>query len=204
MKRFITHLLVIVGILVSRNFVYADHDKSCKNVHGKVTAITEDGVIVGDKLYKVGKTTRITRGDRVIKLDNLSTGDLVCVDTRGKDDIGSGEVAGLTVLVPTETVRETTRETTTILQPTSRDQGPNRIYGKVTRVGDSTIVVEGQPHTTTTTTVVTKDGRTTKIETVKPGDFVRLDEKDAKVTSVVVLSPAEAAPFQSREIIRET
>jgi hypothetical protein len=77
---------------------YAEHDKSCKNVHGKVTVVTEDGVTVGDKMYKVGKSTRITKGDKVVKLGNILAGDLVCLDARGKDDIGGGEVASVAVL----------------------------------------------------------------------------------------------------------
>src|ERR1044071_7628717 len=104
MKRFIAYSLVALGILFSRNFAYADHDKNCKNVHGKVTAITEDGIVVADKMYKVGKNTRLIRDDKVIKLENLSTGDLVCVDARGKDDIGGAQVAAVTVLVPAERV----------------------------------------------------------------------------------------------------
>src|ERR1041385_6038858 len=194
MKRFITFSLVIGGLLVSRNFASAEHDKSCKNVHGTVKVITEDGITVADKMYKVGKSTRITKGDKVIKLENISTGDLVCEDTRGKDDIGGGQVAAVTVLAPTDPIREYIHEKV-IVQPIAHDKNCTHIHGKVTRINDSTILVEGQPHTFTTTTVVTKDGQTTKVETLKTGDFVCLDEKDSKVASIVVLSRTEAAPF---------
>ena len=199
--------LVVVGIFVSRGFVYAGHDKSCKNVHGKVTVIAEDGITVGDKMYKVGKSTRITKGDKPVKLENISVGDMVCLDPRGKDDIGGGEVASVAVLnvndpVPafreTEYVRETER-----VGHVSHDKNCNHIHGKVTRIDDSTIVVDDKPYACSTTTLITKDGQTTKIETIKPGDFVCVDKVNDKVISVVVLSPSEAAPFQSREIIRE-
>ena len=205
MKRFIAYSLVVVGIFVARDFAYADHDKSCKNVHGKVTVIAEDGITVGDKMYKVGKSTRITKGDKAVKLENISVGDMVCLDPRGKDDIGGGEVASVAVLSvndPVPTVRETeyVRETERVV---SHDKNCNHIHGKVTRIDDSTIVVEGKPYACSTTTLITKDGRTTKIETIKAGDFVCVDQANEKVTSVAVLSPSEAAPFQSREIIRE-
>jgi hypothetical protein len=216
--------LVVVGILVSRNFAYADHDKDCKNIHGKVTVVTDEGITVNDKLYKVGKTTRLAKGDKVVKLENISVGDMVCLDARGKDDIGGAEVASVAVLTVSDStpVKEVVREKESVRQvdptPTGRDKEYvreketvrqvvhdktcNHLHGKVTRIDESTIILNGQPHTFTTTTLVTKDGQTAKIETVKAGDFVCLDEKDARVTSVVVLSPTEAAPF-TREIIRE-
>jgi hypothetical protein len=206
MKKLIICSLAVGGIFVSRSLVFAEHDKACKNVHGKVTVISEDGVTVNDKLYKVGKSTRLTKGDRVVKLENLSAGDMVCLDTRGKDDIGGSEVASVAVLTLNDSApvreKEYVREKETVRQ-ISHDKSCNHLHGKVTRIDDSTIIVEGKPHAYTTTTVITKDGQTQKIETIKTGDFVCLDEQDAKVTSVVVLSPTEATPFQSREIIRE-
>jgi hypothetical protein len=75
----------------------ADHDKACKNIHGKVTVVTTEGVSVNDKLYAVGRSTRITKGDQTLKLSQVSAGDIVCLDIRGKDDI-EGEVAAITVL----------------------------------------------------------------------------------------------------------
>ena len=205
MKRLIAYSLVVVGIFVSRGFVCAEHDKSCKNVHGKVTVIAEDGITVGDKMYKVGKSTRITKNDKAVKLENISVGDMVCLDPRGKDDIGGGEVASVAVLsfndpVPAVREKEYVKET---VRQVSHDKNCNHIHGKVTRIDDSTIVVEGKPYACSTTTLITKDGRTTKIETIKTGDFVCVDQANEKVTSVAVLSPSEAAPFQSREIIRE-
>ena len=200
MKRFIAYSLVVAGILASRGLVYADHDKSCKNVHGKVTVIAEDGITVGDKMYKVGKSTRITKGDKVVKLEKISVGDLVCLDARGKDDIGGGEVASVAVLTVSDSTPVREKET---MRQISHAKNCNHLHGKVTRIDDSTIVVEGKPYAYNTTTLITKDGRTTKIETVKAGDFVCVDKANDKVTSVVVLSPSDAAPFQSREIIRE-
>src|SRR6185369_7834189 len=84
MKQFITYSLVIGGLLVSRGLANADHDKDCKNIHGKVTVVTADGITVNDKMYKVGKTTRIKKGDQVVKLEKISVGDMVCLDARGK------------------------------------------------------------------------------------------------------------------------
>ena len=197
--------MIVVGIFVSRCLVYADHDKSCKNVHGKVTVIAEDGITVGDKMYKVGKSTRITKNDKAVKLENISVGDMVCLDPRGKDDIGGGEVASVAVLsfndpVPAVREKEYVKET---VRQVSHDKNCNHIHGKVTRIDDSTIVVEGEPYACSTTTLIMKDGRTTKIETIKAGDFVCVDKANDKVASVVVLSPSDAAPFLSREIIRE-
>src|ERR1041385_6790410 len=61
------------GILVSRP-LYAEHDKNCKNIHGKVTVVTQDGITVDDKLYKIGESTRITKDDKVVTLENLKPG----------------------------------------------------------------------------------------------------------------------------------
>jgi hypothetical protein len=206
MKRFISYSLVVVGIFVSRGLVNAEHDKSCKNVHGKVTVITEDGITVGDKLYKVGKSTRITKGDKASKLESITAGDMVCLDARGKDDIGGGEVASVAVLTVSDAspVREkqVVREKETV-RKISHDKSCDHLHGKVTRIDGSTLVLDDKPYAHSTTTLVTRDGQTTKIETIKPGDFVCVDKANEKVTSVVVLSPSDAAPFQSREIIRE-
>jgi hypothetical protein len=206
MKRFIIYSLIAGGMFASTGLVYAEHDKSCKNVHGKVTVVTEDGITVGDKLYKVGKSTRITRNDRLVKLDKISAGDVVCLDTRGKDDIGGGEVASVAVLSLNDPVpvreKEYVREKETV-RKISHDENCNHVHGTVTRIQDSAIIVEGKPHAYTTATLVTKDGQTAKVETIKAGDFVCLDEKDAKISSVTVLNPADARGFQSREIIRE-
>jgi hypothetical protein len=59
-------------------------------------------------MYKVGKSTLITKGDKVVKLENISAGDLVCLDARGKYDIGGGEVASVAVLTVSDSspVRE--------------------------------------------------------------------------------------------------
>jgi hypothetical protein len=99
MKQFIIYSFVIGGLLASRGLANAEHDKACKNVHGKVTVVTEDSVTVNDKMYKVGKSTRIVKGDQVLKLEKISAGDVVCLDTRGSDNLALGsEVAGLTVM----------------------------------------------------------------------------------------------------------
>jgi hypothetical protein len=100
MKQFIIYSLVIGAVLASRSLANAaEHDKACKNVHGKVTVVTEDGITVNDTMYKVGKSTRIVKGDQVVKLDKISPGDMVCLDPRGKDDVAAGgEVAAVTVI----------------------------------------------------------------------------------------------------------
>ena len=99
MKKLIMYSLVIGGLLASRGLANAEHDKNCKNIHGKVTVVTEDGITVNDKMYKVGKETRIVKDEKVVKLDKLSPGDVVCLDARGKDDVAAGsEIVAVTVL----------------------------------------------------------------------------------------------------------
>jgi len=115
MKQFIIYSMVIGGILASRGLAHADHEKTCKNIHGKVTVVTENGITVNDKLYKVGPGTRIVKGAEVVKLEKISAGDVVCLDTRGKDDVAvEGEVAAITVLgakdAATATEKEVVRE----------------------------------------------------------------------------------------------
>ena len=98
MKKMILYSLAVAGLLSFGGLARADHDKSCKGVHGKVTAMTENGITVNDKLYKVSDATRITKDGKAAKLDKISAGDVVCVDTRGEADIGDAGVAAVTVL----------------------------------------------------------------------------------------------------------
>jgi len=119
------------GILVSTSLLHAEHPKDCKNIHGKVTAVTEEGVTINDKLYKVGKTTRITKDEKVVKVDKLSPGDFVCLDARGKDEIvGNGEVASVSVLSVGDSSaireREYVREKEKISEPA--DSAPTKSH----------------------------------------------------------------------------
>src|SRR5262245_58238527 len=155
------YALVVVGALAFTGLAYADHDKNCKNVHGKVTVVTDDGISVNDKMYAVGDTTRIVKGDKLVKLPQLSAGDIVCVDVRGKDDIGSGQVAAITVLSPAdaEAVREYVREKETVRE-VAHDKNCSHTHGKVTRIEESTLYVDGKPCACTETTRVLKNGET--------------------------------------------
>jgi hypothetical protein len=77
---------------------YAGHDRACTHSHGKVTVVTPTTITVDDQqLYKVGDTTRVKKGDEVVKAKDIKVGDIVCLDTRGKNDMGK-EIAGVTVL----------------------------------------------------------------------------------------------------------
>lgn len=97
MKQIIVAL--VVGGITAGQAAYGEHDKACKNVHGKVTVVTDSGVTVNDQFYKVGASTQIVKGTEIVKLDKVSAGDVVCLDPRGKDDIATrGEVASVTVL----------------------------------------------------------------------------------------------------------
>jgi hypothetical protein len=98
MKNTIIYSVVAAGLVAFGGLARAEHNKDCKGIHGKATVVTENGVTVNDKLYKVGETTRITKGGKVVKLEQISAGDVVCLDTRGDGDIGGAEVAALTVL----------------------------------------------------------------------------------------------------------
>jgi len=99
MKQMILYSLVIGALFASRGLVQAEHDKACKNVHGRVTVVTENSVTVNDTLYKVGKSTRIVKDEQVVKLEKIVPGDVVCLDPHGQDDIATGrEVAAVTVL----------------------------------------------------------------------------------------------------------
>jgi hypothetical protein len=113
MKQKILYSVAAVSMLAF-SAIAAEHNKDCKGVHGKATAVTEQGVVVNDKLFKIGETTRITKGDQVVKIEKVTPGDIVCLDTRGKDDVqAAGEVASLTVLSPDANVtkeKEVVRE----------------------------------------------------------------------------------------------
>jgi hypothetical protein len=209
MKRLI-YTSVIVGTLALTGIASADHDKECKNIHGKVTIVTDEAISVNEKLYKVGDSTRITKGDKKVKLSEIHAGDLVCVDTRGKDDIGR-EVAAVTVLTapnPPTREKQYVREKETVRQ-ISHSKNCDHVHGKVTRIEESTVTVNGKPYAIRETTRVLKDGQVVSVKTIKAGDFLCLDADDAnvegKVTTVWVLAPEEAAQFapREREYIRE-
>ena len=173
--------------------------------------VTEKGIEVGDKLYNVGKSTRITKGEKPMKLTQVTAGDLVCVDVRGKDDIGGGEVASVTVLSladqPPVREKEYVREKETV-RTAGHAKTCDHVHGKVTRVRESVLFVDGKPYVCRETTRITKGDKTATIEAIKAGDFVCLDSgddenADRKVRTVVVLSPTDATAFESREVIRE-
>jgi len=108
--------LTTICVLAIGGIAHAEHNKNCKNVHGKVTVVTDDSVTVSDKLYKVGDTTRIMKGGEKVKLSQLKAGDITCLDARGKSDVDA-EIAAITVLDADEgaTVvkeKETTKEKT--------------------------------------------------------------------------------------------
>ena len=201
----------VVGALAFPGLADADHDKACKHVHGKVTVVTQEGISVDDKLYKVGETTRITKDDKTVKLTELSAGDVVCVDVRGKDDIGSGEVAAVAVISPSDRLpireKQYVREKETVRR-VSHDKNCNHVHGKVTRVRNSTLYVDDKPYTCRETTRIVRDDQTVALEKIKTGDFVCMtaiedDNADRRVSEVIVLNPTDSVPFQEREIIRE-
>ena len=125
------HILTIVCALAVTGIAQAEHKSSCKNVHGKVTVVTDDSVTVNDKLYKIGDDTRITKDGEKVKSSQLKAGDIVCLDKRGKgvgddflsggsgkDDV-DGQIAAISVLtaeegsvVTKEKSKETTKEKT--------------------------------------------------------------------------------------------
>ena len=208
--KLIAYSLAVAGMLALVDVASADHDKACKNIHGQVTVVTTEGVSVNDKLYAVGRSTRITKGDQTVKLSQVSAGDIVCLDIRGKDDI-EGEVAAITVLSASDSApiireKEFVREKT--VRPASHDKTCKHVHGKIVRIDDSTLIVEGKPYACQKTTRIIKGDHAVALETLKAGDFVCLDatdDEDAehKITAVTVLSPADASQFESREIIRE-
>jgi len=88
LKRFIAYSLVVAGIFVSRVFVYAEHDKSCKNVHGKVTVIAEDASRWAINCTKWARVHGVSKGDAVVKLEDFR-GDIGLPGRGGKDDIAA-------------------------------------------------------------------------------------------------------------------
>ena len=124
MKSLFVSTLVAGAMFASTGVLRAEHKADCKGVHGKITALTEEGVTVNDKFYKIGKTTRITKDEKVVKFGKLSAGDIVCLDTRGKDDVAtSGEVAAVSVLSSKDATsyreKEVVREKERISEPSS-------------------------------------------------------------------------------------
>jgi hypothetical protein len=113
MKTLLYTITIISGLTIG-GIAHAEHGKNCKNVHGKVTVVTDESVTVNDKLYKVGESTRVMRDGEKVKVNKIKAGDIVCLDARGKDDIDS-QIAGITVLTAeegTEVVKEKSKETT--------------------------------------------------------------------------------------------
>jgi hypothetical protein len=212
MKRFIISSLVAAGVTSFAGLASAEHDKSCKHTHGKVTVVTEEGIAVDDsKLFKVGNSTRIMKGERRTKLSQLTAGDMVCVDTRGKDDVDGGEVAAVTVLTLASPApaqeRQYVREKEVVRQSV-HDKSCKHVHGKVTQIKDSVVMVDGKPYVVRETTRYTKGDQRMTFEKIKAGDFICLnhgdaDDEDRKVTSIAVLEPSEASAFQPRVIIRE-
>jgi hypothetical protein len=106
-------LLALIGAIALPRVARADHDKTCQNIHGRVAVITDSSITVGDKLFKVGETTRFIKDDKRVKVHDIKVGEIVCLDARGKDEV-DGAIASVTVLTPAEASvireREVTRE----------------------------------------------------------------------------------------------
>jgi hypothetical protein len=211
MKNTIIYMVPVVGLLALGASAFADHEKNCQYVHGTVTGVTDRVVAVDDKPYTVGQSTRITKGDKRLALKDVKTGDIVCVDTRGKGDIGNGEVAGLAILSPPEVPpkREVIREKETIKE-VAHNKNCDHAHGKVTRVTAHAIVIGGDDEAFVTgdSTRITKEGKMVTLKTLKPGDFVCVETSDKEgsdhqLTSVVILKPSEAAVFEQKEVIKE-
>ena len=78
----------------------------------------------------------------------------------------------------------------------------------MTRVEDSTIVIDGKLYPVRETTKFVKGDQLVTIKTIKTGDFLCLNagengDVEQRVTTVIVLDPEDAAQFQPREVIRE-
>jgi hypothetical protein len=201
--------LTTVGALLTAGVAYADHDETCKNIHGRVTVVTADSVTVDDQYFKVGKTTRVTKGGELLRAKDVKTGDIVCVDIRGKDDL-DGEIAGLVVLNSNDRVpvrqREIIRE-----KVSYHDKNCPHKHARVTRVNGQTLIIDNKPIEIRETVRVTKGDKIVTVREIKDGDYVCLHNAgkpgyEETVTTVMVLEPSDVKVlFPESEVIeRET
>lgn len=204
--------LPMLGALVLSGAAYADHDKDCKNIHGRVTVVSDDSIAVNDKSYKVGSNTRLTKGEKPVILSSIKVGDVVCLDPRGQHDLAPGtpgEIAAVTVLSVSDTPRERqfVREKETIKE-TVHDKNCKHLHGKVSRVTSHTFTVDGKVVEYAETTRITKNGQPMTLKDLKSDDFVCVDlarEADSAraATTVVILTPSDAEAFGDKTFVRE-
>ncbi|MCD6049426.1 MAG: hypothetical protein K0Q55_829 [Verrucomicrobia bacterium] len=83
---------------LSFSTAYASHSVNCKNVHGKITAVTSTTVTIGEKSFKLGKNTRAYQDSTKIKTSDLKVGNFVCINDDSKKNAADGEIASVTVL----------------------------------------------------------------------------------------------------------
>lgn len=96
-----TFILAFAVAFLSLSTAYADHSINCRNVHGKITAVTPTTITIGEKSYKLGKNTRAYMDSTKIKTSDLKVGNFVCIDDNSKKDADDGEIASVTVLTNT-------------------------------------------------------------------------------------------------------
>ncbi len=203
------YTLILAG-LMSATVARADHDADCKKPHGKVSVVTAEMISVDDKPYKVGKTTRVLKGGVQAKISDVKVGDTVCLDDRGKGDIGSGEIAGIAILSTSKTPTVAVKEQTIVREKVSfHDKDCPHKHARVSQVNETTLVVNGQPIAVGENLIVRRGDEIVKVQTLKSGDIVCLHDEakvgvKEKITTVMVLDPSESFLVpESKTIERE-
>lgn len=203
------YALALAGICAASS-AYAGHDADCKKPHGKVSVVTSEMISVDDKPYKVGKSTHVYKGDVRAKITDIKVGDTVCLDDRGKDDVGGGEIAAVAIIAPATTPAVAVKEQTIVREKTSfHDKNCPHTHARVGQVNETTLIVNGEPIAIGEHLIVRKGDQVVKVQTLKAGDIVCLHDENKvgvkeKITTVMVLDPSESYLVpESKTIERE-
>ncbi len=109
------NILTVVGTLALTGSLRAEKEMDTKFISGKVVVVTDGSVTVDDHLYRVGEHTRVTKNGMPATFKDLKAGDVVTIDTRGKDSIDP-EVAAIKILSPDEAPGTVVKEKDTVIQ----------------------------------------------------------------------------------------
>ena len=160
---------------------YADHDKECKAKHGTVSAKTDNSITVDGKTYNLDANTTVsTHSGTTANLASVKVGDKVCVET------GTGEskqVSKVVVMDKNAKIASSdgsrVRAKMSDLDRKTHEKICKGHHGTISDKTANTLTIDGKEYAFKINTPVNKQEEPLLPKTVKVGDRVCFDLKEA-------------------------
>jgi hypothetical protein len=183
MKRTWIVSLATAALLVGQS-AFADHDKDCKGTHGTISAKSDNSITVNGKMYTLEPGATVTRENgSTVGVTGVKVGDKVCLDTASSD---SKQVAKLMVLDRNAAVSASTKsgevayaDKLNEVERKAHEAMCKGHHGTITDKTAQSISVDGKTYALKINTPVNKQEEPLLPKTVKVGDRVCFDLKEA-------------------------